>query len=701
MSKALGNSWIVIVVSAAMLLVVAAACGAETVEVPGETVVVEKEVVKEVMVPGETVVQEVIKEVMVPGETVVVEKVVTETVEVPGETVVVEKVVTETVEVPGATVVQEVVKEVMVPGETVVVEKEVVKTVEVPGQTVVVEKEVVKEVMVPGETVVVEKEVVKEVMVPGETVVVEKVVEVEVPAMSMGPQGTITVGWSDFLSVYGLNPTVHGGNSIWLGGYAAGDHLMKFNTDFEMLPQLAKSWSQSDDGLVWTFKLEEGVQFQKGYGEMTADDVIFTFQQYAAEGSLHHSNAIMRRLWANPDGWVKAPDPYTVQVHTGTFQWDMPFNVSNDKPTISRVQTEELGVEAASAQAAATGSWDIREQRPGYWKFEAVVDHWRKTPEFAELVYLEMPEEATRIANFQVGKLDIMKMELDSYDTIAKVPGTKFMSVPGAGAEHVMLMGSWYTDAEWLASNCSDWAWISCDPDVNSAEWEVARKLREALAIGFDRQLIVDTYLGGQGSPSSLFGWEAPFVKANLDADLREWPFDPERAKELMAEAGYPDGFEINVATGVRGVPGEIEACEYMGSAWNEIGIKANVQRIPWDSFVPQLIGRTWVGAECHGTSTRAEPSVLWGGLTGANIWHGNWHSFYNEIIPKVGQEVDEAKRWELKNELARFMYENALDWGTYSVNVVFPVGSRLDTWDEWLRAGTAPSAFEYASHRK
>ena len=169
--------------------------------------------------------------------------------------------------------------------------------------------------------------------------------------MSTGPQGTLTVGWSDFLGIYGLNPTVHGGNAIWLGGYAAGDHLMKFNTDFEMLPQLAKSWSQSDDGLVWTFNLEEGVQFHKGYGEMTADDVIFSFQQYAAEGSLHHSNAIMRRLWANPDGWVKAPDPYTVQVHTGTFQWDMPFNLSNDKPTFSK----------SAGGGAGSGS----RQRPG------------------------------------------------------------------------------------------------------------------------------------------------------------------------------------------------------------------------------------------------------------------------------------------------------------------------------------------------
>ena len=100
---------------------------------------------------------------------------VTETVEVPGETVVVKEEVVKTVEVPGETVTVEVVKEVQVPGETVVVEKEVVKTVEVPGETVVVEKEVVKTVEVPGQTVVVEKEVVKTVAGP------ERVMVKEVP----------------------------------------------------------------------------------------------------------------------------------------------------------------------------------------------------------------------------------------------------------------------------------------------------------------------------------------------------------------------------------------------------------------------------------------------------------------------------------------------------------------------------------------
>ncbi len=130
------RSSMLIITGMFIVLALALACSKaepDATEAPVETVIVEKEVIKEVEVPVEVVVEkEVIKEVLVPGQPIVVEKVVTETVEVPGETVVVE-----------------VIKEVEVPGETVVVEKEVIKTVEVPGETVVVEKEVVKEAQVP------------------------------------------------------------------------------------------------------------------------------------------------------------------------------------------------------------------------------------------------------------------------------------------------------------------------------------------------------------------------------------------------------------------------------------------------------------------------------------------------------------------------------------------------------------------------
>ena len=713
MSKALGNSWIVIVVSAAMLLVVAAACSAETVEVPGETVVVEKEVVKEVMVPGETVVQEVVKEVMVPGETIVVKEEVVKEVMVPGETVVVEKVVTETVEVPGETVTVEVVKEVQVPGETVVVEKEVVKTVEVPGETVVVEKVVTQTVEVPGQTVVVEKEVVKEVMVPGETVVVEKVVvqevvkevvkEVEVPAMSMGPQGALNVGFPDMVGRYGTHPVVTDSNSTGLSHMAAGEALSYTDINNVDLPQLAKSWSISSDSLVWTFQLEEGVQFHRGYGEMTADDVIFSIEELAAEDSLDPGVTRYRRLWAAPDGWVKALDDYTIEVNTGTFQFDMLFTLSFGKGVFSKTQVEELGAELASQEGALTGSWELAEQRPGYWKFDAVEDHWRQTPHFAELVFWNMPEEATRVANFQVGRLDTMKFEFDSFETIKEVPGVKFMRVDGAAIEHAALMGQWYTDPELLASTCSE-AWISCDPDINSAEWENARKLREALAISFDRQLIVDSFVGGEGRPTIQWGWELPNARANLEPDIVPWPFDPERAKQLMVEAGYPDGFDITVTTAIRGVPGEVDACEYMASAWNEIGINATIYQVPYPSLVEELTSFKYVGAECHGTSARAHPAFIWGAMLSSSRapWWGAWHPVLDEIIPKVTSEPDEAKRWALSNDVMRFNYENVLEFGTYSTNVLFPVGPRVEEWYGHLRGLLSwPSRFEYAEHRK
>ena len=109
--------WLTVAVSAVMLLAVAAACGGtKTIEVPGETVVVEKEVVKTVEIPGQTIVKEVVK----------------------------------TVEIPGQTVIKEVVKEVEVPGQTVVVEKEVIREVEVPGETVVVTQEVIKLIEAPA-----------------------------------------------------------------------------------------------------------------------------------------------------------------------------------------------------------------------------------------------------------------------------------------------------------------------------------------------------------------------------------------------------------------------------------------------------------------------------------------------------------------------------------------------------------------------
>ena len=278
-----------------MLLAVAAACAGETVEVPGETVVVEKVVTETVEVPGETVVveKEVIKTVEVPGETVTKE--VVKEVMVPGETVVVEKEVVKTVEVPGETVTVEVVKTVEVPGETVVVEKEVVKTVEVPGETVVVKEEVVKTVEVPGETVVVEKVVVQEV--PGKKYVTDPSTGKAVSAPQYG--GTLT--FAAKLEPPSTDPVLGIGGSRGVTGVAERLGIVNWRLDreefdlsslFHSLSEykghLAESWETPDDTTI-VLNIRQGVHWHDkppmNGRELTAKDIEYNFHRILGLGS--------------------------------------------------------------------------------------------------------------------------------------------------------------------------------------------------------------------------------------------------------------------------------------------------------------------------------------------------------------------------------------------------------------------------------
>ena len=711
-----------------MLSAVAAACAGETVEVPGETVVVKEEVIKTVEVPGETVVKEVVKEVQVPGETIVVKEEVVKEVMVPGETVVVEKVVTETVEVPGETVTVEVVKEVEVPGETVVVEKVVTQTVEVPGETVVVEKEVIKTVEVPGQTVVVEKEVIKTVEVPGETVVVEKEVVkiVEVPGPErvvvatpapsmMAPTGTLNIGFKE-LGPYSVSPRYAHGTITLYTGTASHESLLKLDLDRKVGPKLAEEWSVDSTGTVWNFKLNEGVQFHDGWGEVTTDDFIFSVNELAGEDSISSFVAISRRIYFVEGGGITKIDDYRFEVDTVTPNFDMLYVgtvVPSIHQTVSKKQFEQEGEEAARFTGAGTGAWEFAAEEPGQnWSFDAVLDHYRKTPEFAKLVMWSIPEEATRVANFQLGKLDSFQMNLDSKPALDQLVDTRYMSAPNGATEHLGFFGNWYVgmgESDYAerrpgAAKClaeGSCPWVSSDPEPNSAEWERARKVREALSIAIDRELIVETLLGGEGTARSLWLWENQIP--NLDPDLRTIEFNPERARQLLQEAGHADGFSITVTTSIRGVSAESEACEAIAEMWEDIGIDTEVQRIPYAALGPTLSSRQFYGANCHGTGGRVAPWGLYHIFrSGAGFTGGSDHPIMDALLEEMLLQIDDEGRYRVFNKLARFMYENVMETGLYTVDILWPLSPRVESWEEHLEGGDlrAFGSYEWAKHR-
>ncbi|GIT13351.1 MAG: hypothetical protein CM1200mP35_01710 [Chloroflexota bacterium] len=136
---------------------------------------------------------------------------------------------------------------------------------------------------------------------------------------------------------------------------------------------LAKSWEVSDDGLIWTFHLNEGVQFHKGYGEMTAEDVIWSFQQLGTSEK-HPRASNIRGVWLNENGSVEAPDPYTVVLNTGDPWSQVPIHEMLTSPggsgtwVASKKQTDEIGEEEANGQISATGPWDLVGARTGeFW----------------------------------------------------------------------------------------------------------------------------------------------------------------------------------------------------------------------------------------------------------------------------------------------------------------------------------------------
>ena len=469
-----------------------------------------------------------------------------------------------------------------------------------------------------------------------------------------------------------------------------GEGLVSFNKERKAEPMLAESWSISDDFLTWTFKVRQGVNLHKGYGELTADDIIYSFQQWGSETSRHGRASYIKNFWSHPEGSVEAADPHTVVVNTGE-PWvsiralEFLRHVGGSSAdVVSQKQAEELGVEAASRDTALTGPWELVETQDGeFWKMQAVEDHWRKTPAFAELVLWEIPEEASRLAGFQTGNLDTFVMSFDNIPLVEKVPGALLHSVGLISQSGLNLYGQLYVgigDPEQKGDFDGNRPWVSANPDLNSQEWENARKVRQAMSMAIDREAIVETLLAGFGAPLCVRDWDG--FEDRMPAD---WTcdFDPEGAQQLLAEAGYPDGFSIELAAAIRGVPAESEACEAVASMWENVGVKVKLQRLPYQTLRPQLVARTWGGATCHAISIRLEPMLGMNNyLSKSTFSYGTFHPYLDENIPAVVNELDDEKRMQLTVDLSGwFSNEQKLGFGLYTVQGVLPIGPRIQPW--------------------
>ena len=515
------------------------------------------------------------------------------------------------------------------------------------------------------------------------------------------PEGTLTMGQEE-INIFSGHPKLSVNPQLFVISTApVVEGLMAWNSDLEAVPLLLESWKISPDFSTWTFNIRKGIQFHKGYGEMTAEDVAWSYSQWV-QNSKHARASALQRFWTHPEGSVEVQDSHTLLVNTGQAMPDVIMSEFHRIPSgiatwvTSKKQSEELGVEAADKDIAATGPWEIVEHRPAqFWKMRAVENHWRKTPEFAELIFQEIPEQSTRVAGFQTGLLDTFVMAFDSIPLVEKTPGARLMRVPDQAAGEMLMhfMGGLYLNVgtdEQETSYDPDLPWISANPDMNSPEWENAKKVRQAMIKAIDVQTLADTLLRGYARPSPI-GVGGYSYSVHRFPDLGPLEYDPEGAKRLLAEAGYPGGeFNITLVPALRGAPAEVEVAEVIAVMWGDIGVETKLQKIPYGTYRPQVIGRTFNGASNHATSPSNTPARLYNALQDRGSFVRHTHPYLEDITIRAQQAVKLEDRTRLENEVGKFMFDESIYASLYMWDAVWAVGPNIDdkAWSENLFYG-------------
>ena len=453
--------------------------------------------------------------------------------------------------------------------------------------------------------------------------------------------------------------------------------IMRDPKTFEYRPGLATEWKPSNELRTWTFKLRSGVQFHEGHGEMTADDVKFTVEQNLKPDSQGGSAPFFRMHLER----IETPDKYTVVMHFKNRVWEVPSNFTQFvgyQNITSRKYLESVGEDKASLHPIGTGPFRHVEGKQGdYHRFEAVPNHWRKTPAFKELIVRRIPDPATRLAGLRAGEIDIGNVFGDYLDQ-AKKAGLRIHETPNAACHWVVLQGQTTPDREDYCPTCP-WAGDPKDPKSQ----ENARKVRLALNLAVNKKTIVNALWKGMGSEAPFMYWYYPFHKGFS----KEWkvpPYDPERAKKLLAEAGHAGGFEVRVnplvMTYALDGPDMVEA---VALDWEKIGIK--VRRVPeaFSNFLPKNRARKtnkthWV----YGSPPFDEPVLAW---QRAIYSKGPFNLLadgpYDEGVDTTSRELDVEKRARLTQALAQKLYDEYRGVMLGMRSLTWAVSKKVHSW--------------------
>jgi len=297
------------------------------------------------------------------------------------------------------------------------------------------------------------------------------------------------------------------------------DGLFAYNyDDMSIVPRLAESHTVSDDGLVWTVRLRQGVQFHGGYGELTADDVKFSFERVQNPDNASPWAGELRGVV------VEAVDDHTVVLTLPRPNANFLHSLAarNQALILSRRALEEMGEDWVT-RPIGTGAYMFDSWRPGdRVTLVANPDHFRGAPQIERLELVLIPEETSAEIALLNREIDVF-FSLQSPEIIERLGAREGIRIDSRPAL------------------------ISCHLVLNATVPPLDNVLvRRAMIHAINREALIDDYFRGLKVPTAT-PLTPEYVEYTDDVPL--YPYDPDRARALLAEAGLPDGFDFRYVT--------------------------------------------------------------------------------------------------------------------------------------------------------
>lgn len=309
------------------------------------------------------------------------------------------------------------------------------------------------------------------------------------------------------------------------------------------MPAMAESWTIGPNWAYYDFKLHKGIKFNNG-DPFTAQDVKFSIERAMREDLLFVFGAELRRHIDR----VEILGDYQVRVYLKAPYPAFPDRLYNNLMIVPKKYIERVGDAGFAAKPVGAGPFQIVDfKQDDFVRVRAVRNHYRKTPYIEELVFKTAEEPATRLAMLKTGEADMIMLNAQHIPDVRKDPNLRII-----WSQHTFLVTMVFQDMA----------------RPNEPSPFLNEKVRKAASLAIDRVGICKNVLNDQSEPWGTF--LAPY-HLGFDPSKKPDPYNPELAKKLLAEAGYPNGFKTTFTTG----SGSKIPFDVLTAQLNEVGIKA------------------------------------------------------------------------------------------------------------------------------